>query len=336
MKKIRLGVVGAGGIVRNRHAPGWRGLSGVEVVAVCNSTVGSARAFAAEFCPEARIFDDWEALVGSAEVDVVWIGATPHLHEVVTVAALEAGKHVFCQARMATDLAAARRMLEAARQRPDLVTMLCPPPFGLAEDAQVRRVLAESGRVRQVRLTSWDDAWLDPQAPLHWRQRVDRSGKNIMTLGIYTEVLQRWFGLVERVAAEGKIVQEVRPGGVVERPDLLNVGVTFAGGISGQWSFSGVYPGLARQELEIVTEQRVLHFDFLRGKLESEEGGKRSLLEPEAGELRPWRVEADFIEAVRNPQQPRPQPDFQAGVEYMAVVEAVDRALASRKWEVVI
>jgi predicted dehydrogenase len=327
---LRIGIIGAGGIVRSRHAPALGKIPGVELVAVANSSEASARAFVEDFCPAARVYGRWEELAAAKDLDVIWVGATPHLHESATLAGLEAGHHVFCQARMAPNLAAAERMLAAAEARPDLVTMLCPPPFGLAEDGWVRRVLAEHGAVRQVYLRSWDGAWREPSSPIHWRQRRDLSGENIMTLGIFTEVLQRWLGKVERVQARGKVWTAVRGGALVEIPDVVELNVGWSGGATGQWSFSGIYPGKPRHEVEFQTEEWVLRFDFVSGEL-SREGtnGGVEKLSPREGELRPWRVEADFIAAVRNPAGPRPEPSFRTGVSYMRVVDAVARALRS-------
>lgn len=329
-QKLRIGIVGAGAIVRSRHAPALVSMPRVGITAVCNSSPASARAFAADFCPDAQIFSRWEELVASPDLDIIWIGATPHLHEPVTLAALAANHHVFCQARMAPNLAAAERMLQASRQKPNLVTMLCPPPYGLAEDAFVRRCLADAGPIRQVFLRSWDSAWLNPCTPLHWRQRADLSGHNIMTLGIFTEVLQRWIGPVDELHASGKTWVAERPGGHVDTPDVLQVGVQFAGDIPAQWSFSGIYPGSPRQELEVLTSSQALHFDFATGQLRRRlPNGSEEILTPLPGELRPWQVEADFINAVRQPDAPRPEPDFETGTAYMRVVEAVAQSLRS-------
>ena len=53
-------------------------------------------------------------------------------------------------------------------------------------------------------LQSLNSAFLDPDAPAHWRQRIEISGLNMLTLGIYVEVLQRWFGDITGVFARGK------------------------------------------------------------------------------------------------------------------------------------
>ena len=129
--KLRLGIVGAGEVVRRRHLPALERHPDVELVAICNSTYESADKFCREYAPHATPMQNWAELLGMADLDVIWIGTPPYMHSAVTVSALEAGKHVFCQARMAMDLAEAEEMLAVSRRFPELVTMLCPPPYGM-------------------------------------------------------------------------------------------------------------------------------------------------------------------------------------------------------------
>jgi predicted dehydrogenase len=332
-RPIRIGIIGAGGIVRSRHLPGLRKIPGVQITAVANSSVASAAAFCKEFSLDAHVHQDWRDLVDDLNVDCVWIGATPHLHEPCTIAALENGHHVFCQARMASTLAAAGRMLDASLQYPGRVTMLCPPPFGLSEDAWVRKCLA-AGRIGTplfLRLRSLNGAFLDPSTPAHWRQREEISGQNIMTLGIFTEVLQRWFGPVASVSATGRVVVPVRQGYIIRIPDILQVHANFGNGLLSSWEFSGMHAGPAVNDLEICGENGLLHFDFDTGILKEKLRGKSdwTTLACPKKMLRPWRVEADFIDAVKNPSAPRPRPDFLDGISYMRVVDAVHTSLST-------
>lgn len=340
IQKIRIGIIGAGGIVRSRHLPGLQKIPGVEIAAVANSSKESAASFCAEFSLDARASEDWRELVADTSLDCIWIGATPYLHMPCTLAALDAGRHVFCQARMARTLDEARKMLDAALGRPQQVVMLCPPPFGLAEDAWIRECLA-SGRIGRplfLRLRSLNGAFLDPDAPAHWRQKEEISGHNIMTLGIFTEVLQRWFGPVGTVSAGGRVVTPVRHGYAVRIPDILHVRAEFSGGLLSSWEFSGMHAGGPVNDVEICGESGVLHFDFDTGILREKCVGESLWRElpPPATALRPWRVEADFIEAVRNPSAPRPKPDFVEGFSYMRVVDAVHTSLVNGTREVVV
>src|SRR6476620_11785462 len=223
--KLRLGIVGAGAIVRDRHLPGLKKHSDVEIVAVSNSTYESAEKFCQENAPHATPMANWADLLAIPDLDIIWIGTPPYMHSAVTISALEAGKHVFCQARMSNDLAEAKEMLAASKRFPELVTMLCPPPFGLKGNLLVKKLLAENflGQIHTIKLQSFHGNYLNPSAPAHWRQRIEISGLNVMTLGIYVEVLHRWFGDIDGLFARGKILYPDREGSNVIIPDALSV-----------------------------------------------------------------------------------------------------------------
>src|ERR1700720_1505647 len=212
--KLRIGIVGAGNIVRTRHLPALKKNPDAEIVAVSNSTYESSEQFCKELCPGSTPMAHWADLPPAPHLDIIWIGTPPYMHSAVTISALEAGKHVFCQARMSMDLAEAEEMLATSKRYPELVTMLCPPPYGMRADLLVKKLLAENyiGRPHHVRLQSLTSAYLDPDAPAHWRQKIELSGLNVLTLGIYIEVVQRWLGDIGGVFARGKILMPIRQG----------------------------------------------------------------------------------------------------------------------------
>ena len=331
-----MGIVGAGEIVRSRHLPALKRHSEVEIVAVCNSSYESAEKFCAENLPHATPMQNWADLLALEDIDIVWIGTPPYMHSAVTVSALEAGKHVFCQARMAMDLAEAEEMLAAARRFPDLVTMLCPPPFGLRGDGLVKKLLAENyiGRPHHIRLQSFTGAYLNADAPAHWRQRIEISGLHVLALGIYVEVLQRWLGDITGVYARGKILHEVRQGYEVIIPDLLTVLCTFANGAEGVLEFSGVNALASGDRLEVYGDSGTMAYDFGTDLVQAGRPGDRALhtvelpAELEGG----WTVEDDFLAAVKSRGQVRPHPDFEEGVRYMRVVQAVADSRSANEW----
>src|SRR3954453_11580899 len=267
--KLRIGIVGAGNIVRQRHLPALKKHPEIEIVAVSNSSYESAEKFCAEQIPQATPMRNWVDLVALPDLDVVWIGTPPYLHSAVTVSALESGKHVFCQARMSMDLVEAQEMLGTAERYPELVTMLCPPPYGMRGDLLVKKLLADDyiGKPHHVRLQSFTGNYLDAEAPAHWRQRIELSGLNVMTLGIYVEVLQRWFGPITGVFARSKIVNPVRQGYELIVPDLLTVVCSFAEGAEGVLEFSGINAFGGPDRLEVYGDSGTMRYDFSTEKL---------------------------------------------------------------------
>ena len=335
-QKLRIGMVGAGEIVKRRHLPALKKMPDVEIVAVSNSTYESSETFCQEHLPHATPMQNWADLVALPDLDLVWIGTPPYMHSAVTISALEAGKHVFCQARMAMDLAEAEEMLATSKRYPELVTMLCPPPYGLRADLLLKKLLAEDyiGHPHHVRLQSFNGNYLDPDAPAHWRQRIEISGLNVMTLGIYIEVLQRWLGEITAVFARGKTINPVRQGYDVIVPDLLTVLCTFANGAEGVLEFSGINAHAAGDRLEIYGSLGTLIYDFTSDIVQAGRVGDKGLHvldvppEIEGG----WHVEEDFIAAVKSKGRVRPRPNFEEGVRYMRVVQAVADSRARNQW----
>jgi predicted dehydrogenase len=334
--KLRIGIVGAGNIVRQRHLPALKKHPEVEIVAVSNASYESAEKFCAEEIPQATPMRNWVDLVALPDLDVVWIGTPPYLHSAVTVSALESGKHVFCQARMSMDLAEAQEMLAAAERYPELVTMLCPPPYGMRGDLLVKKLLAEDyiGRPHHIRLQSFTTNYLDPEAPAHWRQRIELSGLNVMTLGIYVEVLQRWFGPITGVFARGKILQPLRQGYEVIVPDLLTVLCTFANGTEGVLEFSGVNAFASSDRVEVYGSGGTMIYDFGDETLRAGRAPDKELkrIEPTRELEGEWRVEEDFLAAVKSKGRVRPHPTFEDGLRYMRVVQAVADSRARNEW----
>ena len=335
-QKLRIGIVGAGEIVRSRHLPALKRHPEVEIVAVSNSSYESALKFCDENVPNATPMQNWADLLALPDLDIVWIGTPPYMHSAVTVSALEAGKHVFCQARMAMDLAEAEEMLATSKRFPQLVTMLCPPPFGLRGDLLVKKLLAENylGRPHHIRLQSFTGAYLNADAPAHWRQRIEISGLNVLALGIYVEVLQRWLGNITGVYARGKILHDVRQGYEVIVPDMVTILCTFESGAEGVLEFSGINALASGDRLEVYGDSGTMTYDFGTDVVHAGKDGDRALHQVELtpdleGE---WSVEDDFLAAVKSRGRMRPHPTFEDGVAYMRVVQAVADSRASNEW----
>ena len=326
-KKLRIGIVGAGGIVRERHLPGLLALPNVQVVAVCNSQVDSARRIAADFnIPD--VLDDWAEVIDRPDLDIIWIGTPPYLHAPITISALEAGKHVFCQARMAMSLRESREMLEAAQSRPHLVTMLCPPPHGMRGGRFLQKLLREgyAGELWHFRLNALSNKFSDPLTPPHWRQRTELNGINALTVGIYAEVVQRWLGSPRRLHAQMKVAVPKREGFIVHMPDIVQVFGQWPNGLAGVLEWSGVAQFPPDEMLTLYGRDGTLAYNFTRDEILGARRGDQELQTlaiPPEFESR-WTVEKDFIDAVVSGS--RPEPSFETGVRYMEFTEAVQLA----------
>ena len=116
-KKVRIGIIGCGGIANGKHMPSLAKLSNVEMVAFCDIIVERAEKAAEEFGSEnARIYEDYQELLKKETLDAVHICTPNNSHAEITIASLEAGMHVMCEKPMAKTAKEARAMVEAAKR----------------------------------------------------------------------------------------------------------------------------------------------------------------------------------------------------------------------------
>ena len=112
---IRVGIVGTGGISR-AHRNAYDKAGGFEIVAVCDIVGEKARQAAEEWnVPKKSVFTSYNKMLEMEEIDTVSVCTYNQGHRRPTVAALNAGKHVFCEKPMAATLADATAMVQAAK-----------------------------------------------------------------------------------------------------------------------------------------------------------------------------------------------------------------------------
>ncbi len=115
MAKLRIGIVGCGGIANQKHLPAMKHNSDLcEVVAFCDIILERAQKAAAEYGVEgAQVCEDYHELCANPDVDVVHV-CTPNVsHCEITVEAFAQGKHVYCEKPMSHSPEDAQKMLDA-------------------------------------------------------------------------------------------------------------------------------------------------------------------------------------------------------------------------------
>lgn len=118
MKKLKIGFIGCGGIANGKHFPALSKLKDkVELVAFCDIVQERAEKAAKEYGMEnAKVYTDYKEVLKDKTIDVIHV-LTPNIsHSEITVAALEAGKHVMCEKPMAINYEEAKKMLDAAKR----------------------------------------------------------------------------------------------------------------------------------------------------------------------------------------------------------------------------
>jgi predicted dehydrogenase len=330
---IRVGVVGAGGNTKLHHIPKLKKIAGVEVKSVANRSRASSERVAQEFGIE-RVHDTWEEVVNDPGIDAVVIGTWPYMHCTVTLAALAAGKHVLTEARLAMNAAEARQMLAASRAKPHLVTQVVPGPHTFPSDPMVMQLLAEGyvGEVQSVDLRV-GTGWLDRDAPMHWRMDRVYSGLNAMTMGIWYECLSRWFGPATSVMARTRVAvpyrmdKESGERRVVSVPDHVEVLADLQNGAIARLHWSSVAGLMPGPEVWVYGSEGTLRLQLVGRHDNALFGGRRGDKEMKpiaipADKTYGWRVEEEFIGAIRGQEQVR-RTSFVDAVNYMEFTEAV-------------
>ena len=334
-EKIRIGIVGAGGIVGAVHIPGLRKMANVEIVAVANRSLESSERAAKEFGIP-RAYADWESLIAAKGIDAILIGTWPYMHRTVTLAALDSGRHVLCQARMANNAAEARDMLAASQRHSNLVCQLVPTSGSYRIDRALQGLLAGGGlgQVLSVEVQMLQRGFADFGAELDWRHDPEFSGINVLNVGGTYESVMRWLGPGNRVMAKTRVqIPTRRDDRGAQRaatiPDHVEVLYDLEGGAPVHMKFSET-TGLSRgNEIWIFGSEGTVRVDREQNIFVGHRGEKELAPYPNPPEAQAHhRVEEEFINAIRG-IEPVKMNTFEIGVRYMEWTEAIYRSAES-------
>jgi UDP-N-acetyl-2-amino-2-deoxyglucuronate dehydrogenase len=274
VEKIRLGIIGCGGIARGRHLTGLTqlkraGLDTFEVTALCD-TVEQNVALAAEYLQEEQgatpeRYSSWEDLVVQGPVDAVDICLPHGLHHVVGIAALEAGLHVVVEKPYTVTVNTGRELAEAA-DRTGKVLAVAVPHRRMPGQRAVHWALNEARLIGEPRMffTTYTQ-WRPPPGgaggsqrgaqrggPVRTNWRRDRmlgGGAGVIDSGFhFLDSIRYFYGQPEQVYAELRAFGAEGP--VLRGEDLLRerensavVMFSFQNGVTGTWAWSFQSPG---------------------------------------------------------------------------------------------
>ena len=253
---LRVGLVGAGFMGRC-HANAFRSVSGLfdlplepvaEMLADVSDDIAAHNAAALGF---QRATGDWRELCADSTIDLVAVTAPNVLHEPVVMAALAAGKHIYCEKPLSTTLESAARMAEAA-QKAGVVTMV---GFNFLRNPMIRlaRDLIRAGEIGEVvsfRGRHAENYMADPDVAHSFRTDPDGGGA-LADIGSHIISMARFLlGPIANVTGKSRTIHKTRPisPGSVERTPVLVDDATFAlvefengavGTIEANWAASG-------------------------------------------------------------------------------------------------
>jgi len=117
MAKLRIGIIGCGGIANGKHMPSLAKVKEAEMVAFCDIVEDKAKAAAAKFgTPDAKVYTDYKQLIADTSIDVVHVCTPNRSHSFISIDAMRAGKHVMCEKPMAINATEAAEMVKVAKE----------------------------------------------------------------------------------------------------------------------------------------------------------------------------------------------------------------------------
>jgi predicted dehydrogenase len=329
---IRVGLIGAGGNVRNRHIPGFRKVAGVELVGVVNRSLESSHRVAEQFNIP-RIYHTWQELLDDESINAVCIGTWPYMHCPMTLAALERGKHVLTEARMASTAQEARDMLAASRRHAHLVCQLTPTSTTYKIDRVLQRLIGEGclGELLSVEYQALQNRFADRGGELHWRHDWELSGYNTLNIGAAYESMMRWVGRGNRVMAMAKVHVPYRRNACgaltsVRIPDHVDILYELANGAQVHMRMSATTGLSTGTQIWFYGTEGTIHVDQQQRIFAGRRGDTQLSEVPNPPEEQAYyRVEEEFTNAIRGREQITMVP-FETGVHYMEWTEAVIRS----------
>jgi predicted dehydrogenase len=373
MNKIGIGLVGYGMIGRV-HTLAYRELPlfypgqlpPLHLAAVCTSRPETAQAAAQE-----AGFDAWltdvSALVQRDDVDVVDCSVPNYLHRSTVLAAVAAGKHVYCEKPLAMNGAEAREMLDAVQKAGVQVGMTFNYRFVPAM-LRARQLLQEGalGDIYTFRAEYLHTGYQDPQRPMSWKLHQEQAGGGaLVDLGSHViDLMRHLLGEFESVRAALHTFVQERPaqrGSSQKEPvavdDVAWVQARMKNGAMGTIEVSRFATGtLDDLRLEIHGQRGALRFNLMdpswlywydatraggplggqRGwvRLETVQHYPGAVLPPPRTTLSWTRPHAEnqyaFLRALAEGRSP--QPDIQDGLRTQLVLDAAYTSAQTGNW----
>jgi predicted dehydrogenase len=244
MKALGVGLIGTG-YMGKCHALAWNAVRQVfgdvprpRLLQLAETSTELASSRASEF-GFAQSTGNWRDLLDNAEIDVISIATPNQFHPEMAIAALAAGKHVWCEKPMAPALPDAEAMTAAA-DRSGKVAVMGYNYIQNPTIRHIRQLIADGvlGTVNHVRVEMDEDFMADPQASFYWKSEA-RSGYGALDDFAVHPLSLLWFlfGHVERVVVDLVKPYADRPtpaGGrrAVENHDIASMLLTLEGGLS--------------------------------------------------------------------------------------------------------
>ena len=187
---MKLGIIGAGGVARGIHVPGFKLQPSVEIAAVCDTNTDAAKSIGLGV-----VYHDYQDLLERPDIDAVVIATPNYTHPEIAIAAFESGKHVLCEKPLSLNHADAASMLDAAAKS-GKVHMTCFT-YRYAPAVQYLRSLIQLGELGEIRTVRASYLMALSTHLLGWRSEKQYAGS-----GVLADIGSHLIHLVEMLAGD--------------------------------------------------------------------------------------------------------------------------------------
>jgi predicted dehydrogenase len=223
LNTVGVGIIGAGGIARGAHIPGYKKLSHVNIVAVSDPVEAAREGVARDF-DIANTYADFREMLKRDDIHAVSVTTPNFLHAEATIAALEAGKHVLCEKPLAMNAKEGEAMCEAARRTG--MKLMCGFNNRFNPRIQMMKRFAESGAFGDMYYTRAQA--LRRRGIPGWGMFINKEkngGGPLIDIGVHVlDAALHVLGFPKPIAVSGQTYQKFG-----KRKDVL--------GLMGQWDY---------------------------------------------------------------------------------------------------
>lgn len=259
MKKVRVGIIGSG-IMGAAHAGVLADYHASEVVAIASPRTESASRLAAQY-GASRVYQDYQEMLWSDEIDLVTIATPDHLHAEVVIAAAQAGKDIIVEKPFTTSVADADRALKAVRQAGVKAMTLFNHRWVPAYAQAKARI--DSGEVGTpvMGYARKNDRIYVPTEMLSWAAGTTPA----WFLSSHDIDLMCWYFGDEAEEVYATAVSRVLRERGIDTPDAIQAQVRFKGGavatFEACWTYPNTFPTMTDSFLEVIGTRGVIHMD---------------------------------------------------------------------------
>jgi len=201
---IRVGTIGAS-FAKAAYLPALSTIDDVELVAIASARMTSAQSAADQFNIP-NVYDDWEAMIGEHELDLVCIATPTIYHAPMAIKALNAGAHVLCEKPMAMNQDESAEMLETA-EKLDKVHIIGHELRFNPNRKKIKELIESGyiGDVRHVNIINVSGSWGDPASRPEgdWWSNADMGGGRLGANGSHQiDLLRFWLGDIGAISGQ--------------------------------------------------------------------------------------------------------------------------------------